>query len=163
MKRQYSTLFSIIAVLLTAVCAVGAQESEPAALVVTGTAVNASPEEIIVKTETGEEIFLIEKENLYPEPIAEGATVTVWYVERGGYHYATKVEVGEPIASTSEVDADLAAADPMATDEGTTGDTYDDTYGADDTLPGTASSRPLLALLGLLASLGAAVVWQIRK
>lgn len=132
MKRQYVTLFSILTLLLAVVGVAGAQEpteptqpTEPEATVVTGTAVNASPAEIIIKTETGEEVFLIEKEDLYPEPIAEGAKVSVWFVERGGYKYATKLEV-------------------------------------EDALPATASSRPLLALLGLIGLAGAAAVWKIR-
>lgn len=61
-------------------------------MVVTGTAVNASPDEIIVKTEDGREVFLIDSEDIHPEPIAEGTPVTVWFVERGGHQYATKLE-----------------------------------------------------------------------
>lgn len=155
MKRQYVTLFSIMALLLATAGTLGAQEAEPKALVVTGTAVNASPDEIIVKTETGEEVFLIEKEDLYPEPIAEGSEVTVWFVERGGYNYATKLEVGEQMASAGEMES---TADADSSDTMTGSD-----VSADASLPETASAQPLLALLGLIGLAGAAVVWRVRS
>lgn len=63
-------------------------------LVMTGTTVNASPDEIIVETADGHRVFLIDAEDLHPEPIAEGQTVTVWYVERNDVFYATDLKVG---------------------------------------------------------------------
>lgn len=64
-------------------------------LVVTGKAVNASPDEIIIETEDGQKVFVVDAESLYPEPIAEGQTVTVWYVERANQLYATALEAGD--------------------------------------------------------------------
>lgn len=66
-------------------------------LVVTGQAVNASPDEIILETEDGRRVFVVDSESLYPEPIAEGQTVTVWYVERANHLYATALEAGDPL------------------------------------------------------------------
>lgn len=60
-----------------------------------GTVVNASPEEVIVETEDGREVFLLDSEDLYSEPIAEGTPVEVWFVERADRYYATRLEVGD--------------------------------------------------------------------
>jgi LPXTG-motif cell wall-anchored protein len=69
----------------------------PATMVVTGKAVNASPGEIIVETDEGQKVFVVDTESLHPEPIAEGQAVTVWYVERADQLYATAIETGDQV------------------------------------------------------------------
>lgn len=69
----------------------------PGTMVVTGKAVNASPDKIIVETEDGRKVFVVDAESLYPEPIAEGQTVTVWYLERANQLYATALEAGDAL------------------------------------------------------------------
>lgn len=151
MKYAIFTLLAITSALLLAGAAV-AQESETAeqppaqqegqnpavdldvqgTMSVEGKVINASPEEIIVQTEDGREVFLLESEDLHAEPIEDGANVKVWYVERADKYYATRLDVTGGGLETAA------------------------------TLPQTASPLPLLALLGLASLGGATVLRRRR-
>jgi len=152
MKHQLFTLFAILSILTVGMAA--AQEAEVPApeaqaeaqnpavdldvegtMSVSGKVVNASPEEIILETEDGREVFLLDSEDLYPEPILDGSEATVWFVERADRLYATRLEVsGGDLGSEAEA-----------------------------VLPQTSGIQPLLALLGMAAVVGAATVRRRRQ
>lgn len=140
MNKKIFTLFAVMAVALTMGAAVAQEAETPepdtqeqmveptvdldvqGTMTVEGKVVNASPEEIVLETEDGREVFLLESEDLYAEPIPEGANVKVSFVERADRLYATELEV-----------------------------TGGSDYESEGALPQTASIQPLLAFLGLTA------------
>ena len=95
MKHRRITMF-LLALLVTLTAVSSAQDSDPT-LVATGVVVSQSPNEVVLQTDGGQKIFLIDPEVLSPKPIVQGDTVTIWFEEREDGFFATKLEVGDHI------------------------------------------------------------------
>jgi hypothetical protein len=160
---------------------------------VTGTVISSEANRLTVKAENGQEmVFIVNEQTAEPHLFNVGDRVTAQYATIAGTGYVVSRVVSVPAptvtttttyvppASQTKVSttapapaAAPAPVRPMApettattttTVTPTTANTYDTTDDASvDTLPATASSLPIVALLGLFAAGGAIVIHRMRQ
>jgi outer membrane lipoprotein SlyB len=114
---------------------------------ISGTVVSSSPTALVIRTDSGQRRFVVDAQSTVPADVARGASVSVdYHILPGNRFHAASVTMLSAAPSTG---VSQTTTEPSTTTSGT------ETRTARN-LPATASSLPLVALIGL-ASLTAAL------
>ena len=138
---------------------------------ITGTVVSVNDYQIVVDTDQGQALTLdIDSRTLVPAELSPGTSIQVEFkLMENGRHYASRIVPARggmdssPRAAYGSRHGGHAATSSSRSTSGAPGSEGAVASRMPEALPQTASSQPLIALLGMLALLGVGlVVWTLR-